>query len=176
MLFRDLETPRLMLKTISSQDREFMLRQFSNNGVNQYLFDTEPLGSLEEADELIAFYMQPEPRSQQRWILIRKQDGAKIGTCGFHCWNTEAGHCEAGYDLDPDYWGQGYMREAMEAILAFARNDMKVKRVHACIYPRNERSVALAEKLGFHFSGETKDEIFRGKAYEHRVYVLDFPA
>ena len=163
-----------MLKTISSQDREFVLRQFSNDDVNQYLFDAEPLGSLEEADELIDFYLQPEPRNQQRWVLCRKQDGAKIGTCGFHCWDKNTGRCETGFDLEPAYWGQGYMQEAMQTILAFARNEMNVNRVDACVYGQNKRSAALAEKLGFHFSGQTKDEVFRGKAYEHKIFVLEF--
>ena len=32
----------------------------------------------------------------------------------------------------------------------------------------------VAERLGFAFRGETYDEVFRGKRYEHRVYALEF--
>lgn len=45
MFFRDLETSRLYLKNISPEDREFVFTQFSNDDVNQFLFDAEPLTS-----------------------------------------------------------------------------------------------------------------------------------
>ena len=62
MLFHEIETERLRLKNISFEDREFMSKQFSDDSVNKYLFDAEPLNNLKEADELIDFYLQPEPR------------------------------------------------------------------------------------------------------------------
>lgn len=64
MFFQEIETERLLLKNISFDDRDFMLKEFSDDAVNRYLFDVEPLSNLEEADELINFYLQPEPRAQ----------------------------------------------------------------------------------------------------------------
>ena len=54
---------------------------------------------LSEAQGLIDFYAVPEPKSQHRWILVRKLDGAKLGTCGFHCWNPQQQSIETGYDM-----------------------------------------------------------------------------
>lgn len=173
MLFKELETDRLFLKNISRYDREFILKQFSNDEVNRYLFDAEPLTDIFGADEIIDFYMQPEPRAQHRWILVRKDDETKIGTCGFHCWDKSNGCCDIGYDLYPDYWGKGYMMEALKAICAFARSGMKVSGINAWISIDNEKSVMLAEKLGFAFTGQIKDEIFRGEKYPHKILTLD---
>lgn len=173
MLFKELETDRLFLKNISRYDREFILKQFSNDEVNRYLFDAEPLTDIFGADEIIDFYMQPEPRAQHRWILVRKDDGTKIGTCGFHCWDKSNGCCDIGYDLYPDYWGKGYMMEALKAICVFARSDMKVSGINAWIFIDNEKSVMFAEKLGFAFTGQIKDEIFRGEKYPHKILTLD---
>lgn len=61
MLFNDIETEKLFLKNISTDDRDFIFSQFSDNVVNRYLFDTEPLTDVEGADEIINFYIQPEP-------------------------------------------------------------------------------------------------------------------
>lgn len=80
MFCKELETDRLMLKNISSEDRIFIFNQFSNDKINRYLFDAEPLVNLQGADEIINFYIQPEPRSQHHWILVKKDDGVKIGT------------------------------------------------------------------------------------------------
>lgn len=172
MLFKDLKTERLILKNISIADRDFIFDQFSNESVNQYLFDAEPLLNIKEADEIIDFYLQPEPRAQHRWILMTK-DGTKIGTCGFHCWNQSEGTCDIGYDLNPDYEGNGYMSEAISSILRFAKIEMKLKRVKACIYVENEKSIKLVEKLGFNDQGEIVFEVFRKKRYEHKIFKID---
>ena len=78
MFFNNIETERLFLKNISSDDRDFIFSEFSDDIVNRYLFDAEPLTDVEGADEIINFYTQQEPRLQNRWIIIRKSDGIKI--------------------------------------------------------------------------------------------------
>ena len=170
--FKQLETERLLLKNISSDDSDFIFTLFSNEDVNAFLFDAEPVATIQEADEIIADYTKSEPRSIHRWILVRKDDFAKLGTCGFHCWNKEIGECDVGYDLYPDYWGKGYMSEALAAILQFAENEMKVSKVNACIYSENKPSLKLAEKLGFSFVGQMKNEMFRGEEYPHMILTL----
>ena len=77
-MFKALETKRLWLKNIDYEDTEFILEQYSNSDINRYLYDAEPMKELSEAQELIDFYTVPEPRSQHRWILVRKLDGAKL--------------------------------------------------------------------------------------------------
>lgn len=173
MFFKELETDRLYLKNISMDDREFVFEQFSNSEVNRYLFDAEPVADIQDADDIIDFYKQPEPRTHHRWILIRKSDGIKMGTCGFHCWNKLTGSCDIGYDLLPEFWGKGYMIEALKSICEFALSDMSIKHINACIYIDNDRSMHIAEKLGFVFNGQMKDEIFRGIKYPHKILTLD---
>jgi ribosomal-protein-alanine N-acetyltransferase len=172
MFFKKLETQRLYLPNISLEDREFIFSHFSNEKVNRYLFDAEPLVKIQEADEIIDSYTQPEPRNQHRWILVRKNDGMKLGTCGFHCWNQFTSSCDIGYDLFPDFWGKGYMSEVIYEILIFAKKEMEIKIINACIYIENIKSIELIQKFGFIFSGQTKDEIFRGIKYPHMIYSL----
>ena len=174
MFFKELETGRLFLKNISSEDRDFVLAQFSNDEVNKYLFDAEPTTDIQSADEIIQFYNQQEQRNQHRWVIIRKDDGAKLGTCGFHCWDKSTSCCDIGYDIFPDFWNKGYMSEAMQAILIFAKDEMNIKKINAHIYIENDKSIKLAEKFGFIYHGQMKDEVFRGNAYPHKIFTLDF--
>ncbi|QVK18549.1 GNAT family N-acetyltransferase [Mycoplasmatota bacterium] len=173
MLFNDLETERLFLKNITIDDRDFIFSQFSDDVVNRYLFDAEPVTDMQGADEIISFYIQPEPRLQHRWIIVRKSDGMKMGTCGFHCWNQTDCKVEVGYDLKEEFWGRGYMQEAMKKIILFAINDMHVKEVNACIYIDNQKSIRLVENLGFVLSGSSY-EMFRDKEYLHNNYSFYF--
>ena len=173
MLFENIETDRLILKNICSEDRECIFSQFSDDVVNRYLFDADPLTDISGADEIIEFYLEPEPRMQHRWIVIRKIDGIKMCTCGFHCWDQEEGKVEVGYDLKEEFWGNGYMQEAMKGILSFAKHKMKVREIKACIYINNEKSIRLVENLGFILTG-TSYEILNSKKYLHNVYTLYF--
>lgn len=172
LFFTGLETARIRLKNISADDRDFIFEQFSNDKVNQYLYDEEPVKSMAEAEGIIASFTGPEPRNRHRWVLVRKQDGIKMGTCGFHFWKDAEGTAEVGYDLFPDFWGHGYMTEAMQTVIRFAAEHMKVRRIDAEIHPDNLKSVALAEKLGFKFCGQTHTLIFRETPYLHRIYSL----
>jgi len=174
MLFKNIETQRLILKNISSDDKDFIFSQFSDEVVTMYLFDEEPVTDMKEAEEIITFYMKPEPRPQHRWVLIRKTDGRKMGTCGFHCWDTTASKVEIGYDLKEEFWGNGYMQEALKEIITFAKEEMLIKEVKACIYIDNQKSIQLVENLGFVLSGSSW-ELFRNKEYPHNVYSLYLP-
>lgn len=170
-MFISLETSRLYLKNITQEDRDFIFDQFSCASVTRYLFDAEPLTDISGADEIIDSYVQPEPRYQHRWILVRKSDNVKIGTCGYHRWHPNQGTIEVGYDLQEAYWGQGYMKEALQEIFDFAFRVMQVHEINACIYTENSQSLRLAEKLGFEKTG-TMIEHFRGNDYLHGIYTL----
>lgn len=172
MIFTQLETSRLFLKNIDQTDRAFIFSQFSDDDVNRYLFDAEPLTNIEEADDIIGFYTVAESRFQHRWILVRKEDGIKIGTCGFHCWDQKNRSIEMGYDLKKDFWGHGYMTEALKEIIDFAVNAMQIKSIQACISVDNSKSIDLIKKLGFVLTG-SKDEHFRGKPYPHHLFTYN---
>ncbi len=173
-MFRELETERLTLKNIGYEDADFMYKEFSTDAVNTYLYDAEPISSIEEANQWITFFRQEEPRDQHRWILVRKDSGEKIGTCGFHCLNRAEKTVEIGYDLQPAHWRKGYMQEALREVLRFAEKEMLVKHIAAHIAEGNEASIGLAKKLGFYQTEETYYEEFHGKKYLHRVYRRDF--
>lgn len=174
MLFNDIKTERLVLKNIAIDDRNFIFSQFSDDVVTRYLYDREPVTDMEGADEIITFYLQPESRLQHRFVILRKSDGMKMGTCGFHRWNEKDCKVEVGYDLKEEFWGKGYMQEAMKEIIAMATDSMHIKEINACISIENKRSICLAEKLGFVLSGSSS-EFFREKEYLHNIYSLYIP-
>lgn len=172
-MFTELETERLLLKNIGYDDVEFMYKEFSTDEVNAYLYDAEPSSSLDDARELIDFYVQDEPRCQHRWILIAKDLHEKIGTCGFHRWNRRECSVEIGYDLQPDFWRKGYMHEALSEIISFAQREMNVKTITANIAERNVASMNTAARLGFYRTDKSYFEDFHGEKYLHYVYQLD---
>ncbi|HEX2981023.1 MAG TPA: GNAT family N-acetyltransferase, partial [Anaerolineaceae bacterium] len=115
--FPPLETERLHLRLISLDDTDFIHRHFSDPRVTQYLMDAPPVVDVAEARDIIRFFLEPEGKTRCRWVLARKADQRVIGTCGFHRWEKDYHRAEIGYDLSPEFWGQGYMREALRAVI-----------------------------------------------------------
>ena len=171
-MFVDLETKRIILKCIDHSDRDFIFEEFQNDFINRYLFDMEPMADIQEADDLIGFYTMEEPRDQNRWVMIEKNSKNKLGTCGFHLWDQEKHEVEIGFEMMEINNGKGYMTEAVEAIIAFAKTEMKVSKIKAVVYIENEKCKKLVEKFGFKKVGQ-EECIFREKMYLHDIYEKD---
>ncbi len=170
--FRDLTTDRLFLRNISPGDADFILKEFSDPAVTRYLFDADPFHSIGEAAGMINWY-NDGVLDHNRWVIIGKETGARLGTCGFHIWDRRNNRVEIGYDLLPEYWGKGYMSEALPVALNFAFNDMEIHRVYATTYVANLRSQKVLERLGFAREGLLKDFFyFQGKYYDQFLYSL----
>lgn len=170
-MFVNIETKRLLLKCVDQGDREFIFEEFQNDFINKYLYDEEPMTDIEQADALIKFYNMKEPRNQNRWVLINKPE-KKMGTCGFHLWDREKNKVEIGFELMKQYNRKGYMTEAVDAIIEFARNKMNVNKIIAVVYFDNSNCKKLLEKFGFKIV-DKEECIFRGGMYLHDVYELE---
>ena len=167
-MHQSLKTERLILKNIDFEDTEFIYQQFTNDFINKYLFDAEPFTSIDEAKDLINFYTYNPSDMNHRYILLN-DSLEKMGTLGFHNYQKENHTIDIGYDLREEYNNKGYMREALNELINYLENDLKIHAIHACIYKENSRSISLVESLGFTLDG-TKNEWFRNEAYEHFIY------
>ena len=174
MFFKNLETNRLYLQNISPAHRYFIYVLFTNDDVLRFHYSEDRYTDLNGADVEIAEWNQPEPRNQHNWILVRKADDIAIGTCGFHNWDRDSAFCEISYDMYPDFWGNGYMTEALQTIILFARDEMKVHFIEAGIDQDNEKSIRLIERLGFVYNNLVIDEKQDKKICHDKIFHLRF--
>jgi ribosomal-protein-alanine N-acetyltransferase len=77
-----------------------------------------------------------------------------IGTICLFGFSDENDKCEIGYELLTNFQGQGIMREALEKVIDYAFNTIKVKKIEAFFHRDNQRSTKLLEKLSFRNSNE----------------------
>jgi len=145
--FQSLETERLILRPLTNLDLEFVFRHFSDPDVNRFLLDEEPVTTREQAQAIIDFYSTPEGKLYNRWAIVRNTDRRAIGTCGFHQWQSVHHRAEIGYDLEKASWKQGIMTEALRVMLQYGFEYMELNRVEALVYPENEASVRLLERV-----------------------------
>jgi [ribosomal protein S5]-alanine N-acetyltransferase len=89
--------------------------------------------------------------------IIKKETNEIIGGCGFHNWIIEHRRAEIGYDLYKDeFMQQGFMSEAIPAVITYGFSDMKLNRVEACVYKDNIASLAIIKKNNFVFEGNLR--------------------
>lgn len=171
--FQTVETERLILRHLMREDTDFVFQHFGNPRVTQYLLDEPPVTEYSQAEEIVEFYTEPNGKTHNRWILIRKSDQQPVGTVGYHKWVKRYFRGEIGYDLSPDYWGQGYMSEALHAVLSHGFELMGLNRIDALVYIQNKRSIQLLQKLGFKQEGLLRDYFYLdGKFYDHYIFAL----
>lgn len=77
--------------------------------------------------------------------------------------------CTLGYQIDRAYEGQGLMREALTAAIAYMFDVKGLHRIQANHLPENARSAALLARLGFVREGLAKDYLFIGDAWRDHV-------
>ncbi|MCE5171128.1 GNAT family N-acetyltransferase [Paenibacillus profundus] len=172
-IFADLETDRCALRQVNAEDAAFILRHFGSEEVCQFLLDEERYTHIDHAHELIECYADPDSKGHNRWMILNKDTGERMGTCGFHGWDRRNLAAEIGYDLSPEYWGRGYMSEVLATMLAFGFERMGLNRIQAIVYPDNERSALLLQKFYFVREGVIRDKhLYLGQFYDHDCYSL----
>jgi ribosomal-protein-serine acetyltransferase len=83
-------------------------------------------------------------------------DDRCIGMISFININLGANHAEIGYWLDKDFTGHGIMTHAVETLLKFGFDTLKVNKIQIWASTKNFGSAAIPDRLGFH-----QDAIFR---------------
>jgi ribosomal-protein-alanine N-acetyltransferase len=105
----------------------------------------------------------------QYWPVFLKEGNIFIGCCGLRPYDINKSILEIGVHLLPDHWGKGYASEALNIIIEYAFNKIKVSDLFAGHNPMNEASKRLLSKLGFRY---THDEYYPPTGLNHPSYLL----
>lgn len=172
-MFPIIETDRLLLREITSEDAGDVFRCFSNDHVTQH-YGLASFTTVAQAQKLVAsFSKNLQEKRGIRWGIERKEAKGLIGTIGFNAWSPLHKRAEIGYELHPDYWRKGYAKEAITEVLSFGFNNLALHRIGAIVFIDNEASNQLLMKLGFHKEGILKDYMYQqGKAHDTYVYAM----
>jgi len=90
-------------------------------------------------------------------MLLNDQKSKSVGDLSFKGLNAN-GMVEIGYGIKKEYEGQGYMTEAVAAMVGWAGEQIGVNYIEAETEPDNKASQRVLEKNGFHLNGIMGDE------------------
>ena len=72
-----------------------------------------------------------------------------VGTICLYGFSDENDNCEIGYELLTNFQRQGIMKEAVEKVIDYAFNTIKVQKIEAFFHRDNQSSIKLLEKFSF---------------------------
>ena len=112
-------------------------------------YDSIPAKNLEEAKEMQERIDKDyEEGNTVHWMIIDNASGKIVGTCGYYRgFENESG--ELGFILLAGYRGQGFMTAAIQLAIDFGKKDMELKRIRAATNRKNEKCIAVLERLNF---------------------------
>jgi len=135
-----LVTERLILRAAKQGDLRDLYAIFSDPRAMRY-WSTPPHDSPARTQENLDRLMASAARKLTYFVI--ESEGRAIGTAGMHKAN------EVGFLLHPDYWRQGIVTEAMNAIIPYLFDVTDYTQLTADADPRNTASVGLLTALGF---------------------------
>lgn len=149
-----LETPRLILRTLTPDDVPDLRRWLARDEI--YTYWGRPASKGEREPETMFVDPRPwvkrKPSPDFKWGMVSKDTNTVIGDISvFDIENSRMG--SVGYRLDPDLWGQGYTSEALAAAVDFIFTRTELDRLHATADVRNVASNRVLEKCGFVHEG-----------------------
>jgi len=153
-----LETERLILSPWQESDAEELFKYASDPRVGPiagWPVHTSVENSLEVIRNVLS---KPET-----YAVVLKSTGKVVGSVGLMIGATgnlglPEDEAEVGYWLGVPYWGQGLIPEAVEEILRYGFEDLKLKKIWCGHFEGNLKSKRVQEKCGFVYQ-YTKENI-----------------
>ncbi|MBL7894153.1 MAG: GNAT family N-acetyltransferase [Bacteroidia bacterium] len=171
--FPTLTTSRLILRNVTLNDAPEMQFMRSDERVMRYI-DKERAKSLKEAEEFILLINNLEKENNAvTWAICTPENSKLQGTICL--WNFKKPHyrAEVGYALHPDLQGKGLMNEALNAVLNYGFNTIKLHSIEAIVNPANDASIGILKKNNFKQEAYFKENFYyNGKFLDSAVYSL----
>lgn len=165
-----LMSDRLLLRPFIESDLEAFFTCCKNPNIGNNA-GWEPHKTLEESREILHTVFMAQ---ENIWAIILKESNMLIGSIGIipdpKRENPKSGML--GYWLDEKQWNQGYMKEAVQAVLTYGFGQLQLNLISAYCYPQNSRSQHVLERSGFLYEGmiHRAEVTYNGNVNDHLCY------
>ncbi len=146
-----LETERLTLREITTDDAEFMFNLMNDPSWLRFIGDRN-IDSIKASENYISNKLRPSYTSFGFGFYLTnlKEDDTPIGICGL-VKRPSMEHVDVGFAFMPEFRSKGYGYESTSAILEYAKSVLGINYIVAITDLENDHSIKLLEKLGLKF-------------------------
>jgi ribosomal-protein-alanine N-acetyltransferase len=170
-----LTTERLTLRLAAVRDAPAVLRFYAEN--REHLTPWWP--EWREEQFTLHFWQRAiennlqefrEERSVRFFLFPRNEPQRVIGLANYNQIVRGVAHYAIlGYGISAEHEGKGLMSEALRETIRYMFEDFRLHRIMANYVPRNTRSGALLNRLGFTVEGAAKDYLLINGRWEDHV-------
>lgn len=143
-------TQRLLLRPAWNEDSGALFEAIADERIVRNLA-TAPWPYRPDHAEGWVATQRPSHRPASLIFLRTGAAPQLVGGIGIH--DTPDGEVELGYWIARPFWGRGYVSEAGRAMLAFARDTLRLRGLVAGHFLDNPASGSVLRKLGFQPTG-----------------------
>jgi RimJ/RimL family protein N-acetyltransferase len=148
-----LHTPRLLLRPHRAEDLDACAAMWANPIVTLHI--TNRASERQETwMRMLRYAGLWSMLGYGYWAVEERASSTFVGDVGFADFHRELnppieGIPEAGWALDPAFYGRGFATEALRAALAWADANVPAPKTVCIIAPENAASIRVAEKAGY---------------------------
>jgi len=156
--FPILMSERVALRPLSLDDHQaiFDLRSDPNN--NKFLNRPQCVTTEDAKNFINAVNENIKKGNSYYWGITLTETKQLIGAICLFDITHDTKSCEMGYELMMPFQGQGIMQEALQTVINFVFQTLKLKKIIAHTHPENLKSTNLLLKFNFIKSIETNKE------------------
>ena len=143
----------LTLREFKHTDAQDLMSILSHPKVAPFIPQDVIPSTISDALQEVNFLKGLFARQQSIYWAIANSENQLIGSAGFEMWNHFHNRLELAFELHPDYWRQGIMKDTLYTICDYAFDIMKANRIEAFTIESNDPSVQILQKVGFEKEG-----------------------
>lgn len=149
LIFPILKTERLTLRRLSVNDLQDIFDLRSDPLISRFL-DRDLCKTADDAKNFINMVnYNIDKGSSYYWAISLTGTKQFAGTICLFDFSTENNSCEIGYELMVKFQKQGIMQEALQKVIDYVFQTLKMKKIIACTHNENENSTSLLLKSNF---------------------------
>ena len=166
--FKKLEGEKVYLSPINQDDYETYVKWLNNPNITQYLDCNDSLITLSNEKEIL----ERIGNEEFCFAIIKKEDDTLLGNVGVTKIDYKNGRAELGIFIgDEDNLSKGYGSEAINLIINFAFNEIRLHTVMLTVFANNPRAIKAYTKCGFKEFGRRHEAIYHNGEYLDLVYM-----
>ncbi len=147
----------LVLRSITSEDTDLILKWRNNENVKKYFIDQR---ELRKEDHMRWLKTKAETGSVVQFIITQKENGRAVGTVFLKDIDYQNRKAEYGVFLgEEDFIGKGIGTAVAGRMISYAFQELKLHKVYLRVFEDNLRAVACYEKAGFQKEALLKDDV-----------------
>jgi len=155
-----------IVRKIEIADAKLLFKMVQNNRARLIDYFPVSTGAMHNIDSTKAYIQdkikQAEKKESFSFAIICPKESRPIGMLFIKSLDWRIPKAELAYYIDKEYEGKGIVSKALEWLVNYAFNELKINKLFLRVAPDNKGSKRVAEKNGFVVEGILRNDFKQG--------------